>query len=69
MVECVWVERVWVVCVWVEHIRIECVWFERVWVERVWVEPWMEGLDPPVSVANITVKDNVYRPTSELLSM
>ena len=30
----------------------------------------MEGvLDPPVCVTNITVKDSVYRPTSELVSM
>ena len=30
--------------------------------------PWRGGLRPhPVPVANITVKDNVYRPTSELV--
>ena len=26
-------------------------------------------LDPPVSLANITVKEHVYRPTSELVPM
>ena len=30
--------------------------------------PWKEGLRSAMSVANITVKDNVYRPTSELVS-
>ena len=31
--------------------------------------PWRASLRPPVSVANIAVKDNVYRPKLELVSM
>ena len=33
------------------------------------LRPWRGILNPLVSVVNITVKDNVYRPTSELVSM
>ena len=31
--------------------------------------PRRRVLGPPVSVANITVMDNVYRPASDLVSM
>ena len=32
-------------------------------------DPLGHGLRPPESVANITVKERVYRPTQELVSM